>query len=334
MEIIRINIDDKRFEEFKGFPFRIYPADSIRLRQSEGINEAFLRHIYMLYDGEELKGRLALYDNPDLEYQSKKSFCIGNYECVDEKDCARLLLHAAQDDAKSAGAEYVIGPMNGSTWDNYRFSAHNGSPNFLLEPYHHIYYNKQWQDNGFQVISKYVSNYESEIVCDQPTVLQREKELLDAGLIIRNVNLDRYEEELERLYPFVMLTFQTNFLYTPVSWEHFREKYTEARAIIIAENLLIAEDSEGNIVGFVFVYDDLYNRKEKSLVVKTIGRHPDKKWSGLGQVLANRVVRRAKNLGYQSLVHAFIFEKGTSVNLSAMFLGNSAKNYILYGKEI
>jgi L-amino acid N-acyltransferase YncA len=334
MRVIRINPKDKLFEDFKNLPSKIYPADSIRLRQSEGMNESFLLHIYMLYEDNELKGRLALYKNPDLEYQSKESFCIGNYECVDEKDCARRLLSAALEDAKSAGAEFVIGPMNGSTWDNYRFSAHNELPNFLLEPYHHIYYNTQWQENGFQVISKYVSNYESEVICDHPTVLQREKELLDDGLIIRNVNLDQYEEELEKLYPFVMLSFQTNFLYTPVSWEHFKEKYTEAKPIIVPENLLMAEDSEGNMVGFVFVYDDLYNRKEKSLVVKTIGRHPDKKWSGLGQVLANRAVQRAKHLGYQSLVHAFIFEKGTSVNLSSMFKGNSSKNYILYGKEI
>ncbi len=334
MEIIRISPSDKKFEEFKNFPSKIYPADSIRLRQSEGINEAFLVHIYMLYEGAELKGRLALYKNPDLIYQSKKSFCIGNYECVDEMACAGFLLNAALEDAKSDGAEFVIGPMNGSTWDNYRFSAHNDLPNFLLEPYHHLYYNTQWEGSGFGAISRYVSNFESEIICDHPAILQREKELLNEGVVIRNVNLDQYESELEKLYPFVMLSFQTNFLYTPVSWEHFREKYTEAKAIIVPENLLIAEDSNGSIVGFVFVYDDLYNRKEKSLVVKTIGRHPDKKWSGLGQVLANRVVRRAKNLGYQSLVHAFIFEKGTSVNLSSMFKGNSSKNYILYGKEI
>src|ERR1700739_1381121 len=147
--------------------------------------------------------------------------------------------------------------MNGSTWDNYRFSVHHNHLNFLLEPYHHLYYNDLFTGNGFEPIARYSSSIDTKMDLDHPQVLKREAELLNAGIKIRDINMSRYENELSLLYPFISDAFKNNFLYTPISWETFRERYIEAGQIICPGYTLIATDKEERVAGFIFSYPDL-----------------------------------------------------------------------------
>lgn len=334
MEIISTQPGNENFHLFESLTKQLYPANSIRHTQSESINQEFLINCFVLTVNGEPKARVALYNNPNLIYNNLPSACIGNYECVDDNTIAEHLLSFVSNEAKELGVNFLIGPMNGSTWDNYRFSIHNNSPNFLLEPYHNLYYNQQFISAGFNSISKYTSSIETELECNNPDILKREIEFISDGVVIRSINMNDYEGELKKLYPVITNAFKNNFLYTPIKWETFLKKYQDAAKIINPEYVLIAEDKQSNIIGFVFAYDDLYNRLEKSLVVKTLARHESKKWSGLGQVLGNRIVSNVKNKGYQSLIHAFIIEQGTSRGTSEKFHGKVYKNYALYGKSI
>lgn len=334
MEIISTQPGDKNFHLFEGLIKQLYPENSIRHTQSESINKEFLTSCFVLTVNDEPKARVTLYNNPNLTYNAQKSMCIGNYECVDDHAIAEHLLKFITNEAKKTGAEFLIGPMNGSTWDNYRFSTHHDYPIFLLEPYHHLYYNQQFTEAGFSPISQYTSSIDTELECNHPDILKRETELLSEGVVIRSINMNDYEGELKKLYPVITNSFKSNFLYTPIKWETFLKKYLEAGKIINPEYVLIAEDKQGDIIGFIFAYDDLYNRTQKCLVVKTLARHESKQWSGLGQVLSNKVVNNVKNKGYTSLIHAFIISHGTSRGTSEKFHGKVFKNYALYGKSI
>ncbi|HET6989892.1 MAG TPA: hypothetical protein VFJ43_01155, partial [Bacteroidia bacterium] len=123
------------FHLFENFPKEIYPSDSIRFKLPESINGEYLHSCYMITVDGKPQARVALYNNPYLKYQGKKSFCIGNFESVDNAEISDRLLNHVSAEAKKLGAEFLIGPMNGSTWDNYRFSVHNNHSNFFLEPY-------------------------------------------------------------------------------------------------------------------------------------------------------------------------------------------------------
>jgi len=325
---------DENFHLFENFPKEIYPADSIRFKMPENINGEYLESCYVILADGKTKARVALYKNPYLNYQEKKSFCIGNYESVEDFSISDALLNYVLQEAKKLGAEYLIGPMNGSTWDNYRFSVHHNHPNFFLEPYHHLYYNQLFTQSGFEPIAKYFSSFDNQLRFDVPEMLKREKQLKELGMTIRNINLDDFENELKNLFEFNELAFKTNFLYTPISWETFHKKYLETRKVINPEFVIIAEDEKKNILGFFFCVDDFFNRNEKSLIIKSIARHPDKKWSGLGHVMGNEIIKRAFKSGYKSAVHAFVSERGTSVEISKNYLGEIYKNYVLYGKEI
>ena len=334
MEIIKIKLGDPDFKLFESLPGLLYPADSIRHKQKESINKEFFEACYVLCDQAEPKARVALYNNPYLLYNGMKPVCIGNYESINNTEVANKLLEHVTSEAQKLGATFLIGPMNGSTWDNYRFSAHNEFSNFLLEPYNRTYYNDQFTDNGFDPIAHYSSNLDTDIQCDPPNVLKLDEAFSNAGVTIRSVNLQEYENELKQLYPFISNSFKSNFLYTPISWETFRDKYMEAAKIINPDYTLIAEDENRNIIGFIFCYDDLFNTAIKSIVIKTLVRNEDKKWSGLGSILANRIIRLVKSKGYKAIVHAFIINQGTSTGVSNVFSGAFYKNYVLYGKKI
>ena len=334
MEIIKTFPGEVDFHLFDELVKRLYPADSIRHQQTDKINEAFLVSCFVLVQDGNPKARVALYNNQELIHEEKHAFCIGNFECIQDQEIANHLIQHVIKEIKKQNGTYLIGPMNGSSWDNYRFSMHHDSPNFFLEPYHHLYYNDLFKDLGFEPISYYTSSMDTVMQFDYPDVLEIEIKLKNDGIIVREIDMNNYESELKNIFPLVIATFKNNFLYTPIQWEYFRDKYLQAAAIMKPENVLIAENSHGETIGLIFCYDDLSNQKDKSLIIKTIARNPSERYSGLGQVMGNQLIKSLNQRKYKSLIHAFMIESGVSTFASKKFHGNNYKKYVLYGKDI
>jgi hypothetical protein len=325
---------DKHFHLFENFPKSIYPPDSLYFKTPQTVNTTFLSGCYLLLEGEKVVARAALYMNPHLHYLNKTTGCIGNYESVDDASSGMSLIAHITSEARAKKAEYLIGPMNGSTWENYRFSTDHNNPNFFLEPYHHLYYNLHFQDAGFDVIANYFSNISKIETFSGIEMAKKDSEFIKKGVRFRAIDLGNYEYEMERIHLFNAFAFNHNFLYTPISREEFIRKYTAAKNILHPDYTLLAEDSAGNLLGYYFCLHDHLNTKEKSLIFKTLVRHPAPEWQGLGHVMGNRIYQHALSQGYRTFIHPFIFENGTSVNLSKNFFGKSYKKYVLYAKQI
>ncbi len=334
IEIIKTEPGDSNFYLFQNFPREIYDDKAIGFKLYETIDTKFLQSCFIITDGNKVCARASLYNNPRLLYLNKKTFTIGNYESINDDKISSKLFSKLILEAKKDDAEFIIGPMNGSTWNIYRFSVHHNEPHFFNEPYHYLYYNDQFINAGFKIIAKYFSSIDTHLEHDDPNVIKRENELRDEGVSFRNINLTKYDEELEKLYAFNSLSFKTNFLYTPLDKEDFIQKYSETRKIINDDFVIIAEDKNENLIGYFFCIDNLYNTSEKSLIIKTIARHPDEKWKGLGHVIGNMIYRKAAERNYKSIIHAFMYQQGTSTTISKNFSGDIFKNYVLYGKEI
>ncbi|MFI5150028.1 MAG: hypothetical protein ACHQRM_09870 [Bacteroidia bacterium] len=334
MEIIRTKPREENFHLWEDVSTSIFPAGSPGYGQKESIPLHLLHTCLVLVKDKKPLARLALYNNPALYYNTRQAACVGNYACTDNHQAAQAILHAAREDAQKLGSSFLIGPMNGSTWNNYRFSLQNDHPNFLLEPWNPLYYNQQFEEAGYKSIARYSSSLDRSIVCDRPEVIHQDAALARAGVRIRSIRMNVYESELKKLYPFLLKAFQSNFLYTPIAWESFLAKYREAAPLINPDYVLMAEDAQDKLIGFIFCYDDKLNTREKSLVVKTIARDNSSAWKGLGQVIANRVIRLIKERGYKSIVHAFMIEGATSTEASRAFNGTTYKQYALYGMDI
>ncbi len=334
MKLIETKPGDAYFSLFEELPRRLYAADSPRHRQTDSLSEEYLYTCLVLTQHAEPVARVAIYQNPHLTYQGMPAACIGNYECIADPLVAATLLTQAIQQVRMRGIGFLIGPMNGSTWNSYRFSMHHQHPNFLLEPYHHLYYNDQFLAAGFVPISTYTSSLDRDIPLGSPQVLENDARFQKLGVQIRPLDTHRYEAELRHLFPLLSIAFNNNFLFTPTSWEAFHARYLAATPLIHPDYVHIADDKDGQAVGLIFCYRDQYNTHEKSLVVKTIARHPDPKWTGLGHVLGNRITQQARQDGYQSLIHAFMINQGHATTISRNFQGTVYKNYTLYGQKL
>ncbi|MCF0069473.1 hypothetical protein LZD49_03260 [Dyadobacter sp. CY261] len=334
MHIIETGPGMPDFHLFTELPRAIYPADSLRFKSSEAISIEFLKGCYVLLDDSKPVARASVYDNPLLEYAGKHAFSVGHYECVERDEYAAQLLTQVTSTVQSWGGEYLIGPMNGSTWESYRFLSGHENPLFFTEPCHHLYYNTQFVNAGFEPIAHYYSNIDRGMEPAHPEIVARAEELTALGMTIRPIDLADFEAEIERIFEFNTLAFKTNFLYTPISKEAFVKKYAQTKAYINPDLTLLAEDAAGNLIGYFFCIHDFFNTVNKSLIVKTLARHPAPEWRGLGHVIGNVIYRKAVELGYTSAIHSFIYEHGTSKKLSTNFSGSNYRNYVLYGKPI
>ncbi len=333
-QLIKTLPGDAHFHVFESLTERLYPAEILKFKSLEGINHHLLSSAYVLLENTMPVARCCLYHNPALNYQDRKACCIGNFESINDVNSSNELFRLVAADAKADGAEYIIGPMNGSTWDTYRLGKTQGPANFFLEPYYPAYYPELFLAAGFEPIAHYLSNIDTEKDLHEERIIAQEKRFVEHGISFRNIDLARYEDELEKLHAFCMDSFRNNFLFTPLSKEAFIEKYIKVKAYIDPQYVILAEDTQQNIVGFIFCLENVYDTERKGMIVKTLAKHPSVRYGGMGNVLGSKFKRRAMENGYQYIIHAFMIESNASRSLSQHFSGSVLKEYDLYGKGI
>lgn len=332
-KIIHIDPNSTDIQLFSEVLVHIYP-NRTKVETPEKIAQDHLHSSYVLTKDSIPIARAILYVNTELRHEGKSTGCIGYYESIEDAQASNKLINHITETSKNIGLSFLIGPMNGSTWENYRWNLSYEHPPFLLEQIHPLYYNQQFEQSGFEPLMEYFSNLVSPIICDKENVLKREKDFQEKGLIIRSIDKNNYEGELKKLFPFISSVFSHNYLYTPISWESFLKKYQQALPLINQEMVKIAEDEFGNVVGFIFCYHDLLCADEKRLVIKTLAAENKRDWWGLGSVLTNIVIKKAKENGFTSVIHAFIRDSGDSVAISKNFEAVKFKTYLLYIKKV
>lgn len=267
-------------------------------------------------------------------YHHKDQLILGNYACIDDDFAAKYLFDGVIDYAKKIGSRQLIGPMNGSTWDNYRFCKSPTSAEYFSEPPQQPWFIKQWEDNGFVEIEQYYTAIDKNLTYDLQETLKLKTQLNDKQITIRKINLNDYQSELSRLWKFSTSVFKNNVLYSPISEKYFIEKYNRLQSILHPETTLIAENKDRQVVGLIFCFDDRLCKTEKRLVIKTIARDGNADYKGIPQVFMNQVIDYARMNNYKSILHAFIHIKNRSSQLSKQFSGTPWKYYSLYQLEL
>lgn len=301
---------------------------------SKNITEAYFRTMVLVSNGHEPLGCVCIYKNEALFYDKKNTWCIGNFECAQDPSVGTLILTEAQNFVRSNGGEFIIGPMNGSTWDDYRFSLSSSSSLFFTENYKLPYYRTFFEDFGFSSIANYYSAKDRAMQFNKEHILELKSEMEKKGIVFRPIDTHKFEKELEVLYPFLTKAFETNFLYTPIDKNRFYTNYKSVLNYIDPEFTLMAFDETRELVGLFFCLPNYFDSAEKGLVIKTIARKKDAHLKGLGHVMAEIMYEKASQSGFKYMIHAFMHKQGTSVKISNTYSGELLKEYTLYGKEI
>lgn len=330
----RYLLDDPDCHFFTDLVKEIYAPDSQRFLRGNDPIATFLEGCYLLEkDGKKI-GRFALYENPHLKHEDQIACCIGSYECIDDLEMSQLLLSKAVERVKELRYSYLLGPMEGSTWNNYRFSDHNDFPNFFMEPYHHSYYSDQFKAFGFSVIGEYVSNIDEEVSVPNKDINSFEEYYKARGAQFRFLRMNDLENDLRKIARFSNDAFQHNFLFTPIDEEDFVEKYMRIKAYFDPALVMIVEDEHNEIEALSFSIKDHNVSRGKSLIIKSLARRNDSKLRGIGAYLIQKTYQLARDNGYDNVIHAMMIKDNASKKISENYHGADYKSYSLFGLEI
>lgn len=261
-------------------------------------------------------------------FQEMKTAAVGEFSCDSAED-GRNLLAEVEEQLRGEGFQFMLGPMDGNTWQNYRFVIDSdGSPPFFLEPQNPQHYPTAFCDAGFQLVASYASaraeNFQLRGMAGYANRLSR------AGITIRSLDLAEPDAELEKMYVLASDAFAKNFLYTPISWEEFLNLYRPVLEKLNPDHVILAEDETEKLQAFLFAIPNWAQGGEPDqLIIKTYAsRYP-----GLGGYLAELIHERANTDGYRSVIHALMHQENKSKRNSEKY-GGTFRRYGLFGRKV
>jgi len=266
----------------------------------------------------------------------RRTGLIGHYFSVDTQAGERLIARACSELA-TQDCSIAIGPMDGSTWGNYRFVIEPGvAPRFFLEPHNDDDWPRQFQRAGFCAIARYRSALQTDLSHDDQRIYRFAKHLGASGISIRSIDTKRLDEELERMHAMVMAGFGNSLYFTPINVDEFVRRHRRLGPAIREELALIAERG-GKPVALLLAIPDLMQLQRGELIdtaiVKTVVALPGRAYAGVAHVLAACAAAIAREAGYVRAIHALMRESIHSSNWSARW-GTTIREYGLFGKML
>ncbi len=268
---------------------------------------------------------------------------IGWYECSNSSTMSKILLEEATVFCKNEGCKKITGPINGSTWNNYRFNKTAESPLLPGEPYQPLYYIQQWLNFGFTESTTYQSDIAPKDLFE-PMTLTEGKQLAQQF----NLSIDYYpsnptKEFINQMYTFYNECFSPNPFFKSIEKSEFESLTGKLALILDDKHSLLVKDRENNPIAVILSYKDVYynlfksnkikNKEHESnrLFIKTIATHP--KWQGkqIGTLMVNLVHNLANETGFSDIYHLLMFQDNLSATKGKeKFVTRKVRDYALY----
>ena len=332
-------IDFKRLEQV------VYACDRfhIRLREpfpTEGV-------VMIAYEGKQPVARCcARRQTPNSDIGT-----IGSFEALENTVAVQTLLESAIYWLREQGAKRIIGPMDGDTWHPYRFNTgpFDQRP-FVKEPWNPPYYPGLWEAAGFSI----AETYDSFVIDDPAKAADNQVKFYQrcckGGYTFAPITTANYLEKLPIIYELSCRMFDKNILYTPITFDTFKQLYLPAKPLLRNGLSWIASHPNGIPCGYVFTFPDyaealcamngqrglleklrfvLNKRKATRTCIKTLGVTPETRGSGLSAALTWLSFQNSLSLGYRQTIMCLMH----SSNDSRRFGGQADRlfrSYALY----
>ncbi len=296
-------------------------------------DEPYFHACFEILQGEIFLAKASLYINPHHKVKNQQACSIGDFECPDDQIVFDFLLDHIVAELGRLGFYRLIGPMNGSTWDQYRLLTKANYGPFLLDVDTPTYYLGLFENYGFTRLANYKSTFAEKLVVNWDKVSSVYDGLVKKGVEFRGFKKEEAGAEFGKISDLCQLAFRANFLYSPISKSDFVEKMMPSLTLINPRYTVLAV-LEDNVVGFIFSYADLNDKSGKTIVVKTLARDPSKDYQGIGSVLSSIVMKQAKEDGFEKGIHALMVNSNTSTYISKKFKAEVMREYALMSLEI
>ena len=269
------------------------------------------------------------------EYQGESIRTIGACQIDDSPEASVFLSDCANYLHLAHQCATVVGPLNGNTWLQHRLVIEsNGRDLFLMEPMEPEYFQKTFTAAGFSVLSEYSSST-IDLTAEQNNYTSMTSRLEKNGVTFRSIDPAAFEQDLSAIFDLSLISFSSNFLYTPLAKAAFVGKYMSSRNHIDQDMVILAERDD-KLVGYVFCMPDLMAHKlgkKPAVIIKTLAAIPERSLSGVGTVLVAKAQQTAKAKGYTEAIHALQYESNSSLRISQRFNASVFRKYALMAKS-
>lgn len=289
-----------------------------------------------------IAGSLHLWHNRP-NYNEKVTSYIGNVNILEKyRKNETEIFNEIFENLKNDDIEIIIGPLNGTTWNTYRYVTDRGNhPPFLMEPFNEEYYVELFEKIDFKPLTYYISTIMENMNPVQRGHLSKKIEKLKKFNYYKDITVKSAENEdlitvLNKVYDLTIEAFKNNFLYSELDREIFLKMYMSYEDKIVKKffKMLYLKDE---LIGYVFGIPDYaelqYKEKVETMILKTIAISPKYNGKGLGYILIDELVKEAERSGYKNVIYALMHEKNISKNIG-LLLGNELRKYALFIKEL
>ncbi|MCA0447886.1 MAG: GNAT family N-acetyltransferase [Bacteroidetes bacterium] len=315
MIISRFGLDDFPAEAFNKLTEKLYACYPVKPESELAIQHQpwFLTWIAVM-DGMDCLAKTALLKNSDISDLGERDIIAGYFDSVNSEEVMMLLTSEIQKYAKENGFHSVTGPMNGTTWDQYRLIKPPVNPPFFLDLLHPPFYHSLWQNSGWIPIETYISTEgETQVIAGH--LGNSSDRFYNQEIEFAGFDMDRFETELKSIFDLCLISFSGNKFYSPISFDEFLGKYQKIRGIINSDYVVVAKH-KGETVGFIFCIPDLFSPQKKRLIIKTLAINPLPEYKGLGSFLTRMIYRKAAG-NYETMIHALMHVSNKSANILA-----------------
>ncbi len=260
---------------------------------------------------------------------------IGNLELSNLENSIELINRCIQI-LKEKGITKIVGPMNRTTWGEYRAVKYNsGEPKFLLENVASERFNEVFIESGFKEMYTYTSTKGRIEDAYIPSILSDIEETINSnGITLRKFNKDEWKQDLKKIFSVALYGFSNNPLYTDVPEEVFLEQYSKYIQMCDTDFVYIAEKDD-KAIGFLFSMPDFNEgQNPKTLILKTIAVLPEYENLSLGSLMLEKVRKTAVDKGFKEWIFAFMYKNNTSQRMAKRNHTQVIREYVLYEKDI
>jgi ribosomal protein S18 acetylase RimI-like enzyme len=324
---IQTTEDLSAFAAFCGTPG--FSADTVAAHRADG-------HLVALDPDGVITARCSLWWRSAPPVPGHRPGIIGHY-AAGSATAGSALLKVAGRDLAARGCTVAVGPMDGNTWRSYRLiTCTSPRPAFFLEPGFPPGRAGHFELAGFKPQARYFSAMTGRL--DDPPLSASDPRgrFTGLGIILRPLELERFEEELSRIYPLCLASFKDHLLFTPIPEEEFVSMHRPLRPCLIPGLSWVAQ-VKTTMVGFVFALPDILQARRgetvDTVVLKTLAVAPAFRGVGLGHELVVACQSAAAARGFLHVFHALIREGNPSGRISAHF-ARPIRSYALFAKEL
>jgi GNAT superfamily N-acetyltransferase len=256
----------------------------------------------------EEKGRILGRISANLSLRDPERGYIGMFDCdaTAGDSVASALIQAAECWLASKGVSRVYGPVNYSTFFDYRFEiARAGMEEnfpFFWEPRNPTTHPKAFLQNGYQIADEYFSRAFHRVQLILPVSQHRYDEALKAGFSTRTIDLSgNAAHELKMLSKINAGSFEESFIAEAFDEQLYRALIAPQYFSRLSEYTFFILNPAGEEIGYFFLFVE-----NGYLVWKTVAILPEYQGAGLASFGIHHALQLALRNGVDKLLAALI----------------------------